>query len=180
MYGRYLEEYLPHSSGQWPELQTDLEVLPSTSWLHTASSVPVSNSLLTDALTALSLAHIAQGENRIDFLDQSRASYIRAIQGLNKALQKDGQSLQDDTLAAVMALSIYEVSNFRQPYFIDWTDFRSQMQRGSRTRAQGWVSHIRGAQTLVHLRGQRNFSNPFSEKLFLGSRLTEVRMNQRS
>jgi len=177
MYGRYIEEYLPHSCGAWPQLQTDLEVLPSTSWLHTASSVPTSNQLLPDALNALSLAHLAQGTKRANFLNQSRTSYIRAIQGLNKVLQKDSQSLQDDTLAAVMALSIYEVSNFRQPYFIDWAEFRSQMQSGSRTRAQGWISHIRGAQALVQLRGQRNFSNSFSEKLFLGSRLTEVSLS---
>ncbi|KEF51148.1 uncharacterized protein A1O9_12762 [Exophiala aquamarina CBS 119918] len=173
LYGQYIEEYLPHSSGVWPELQTDLEVLPSTSWLHAASSVPASTPLLPDALAALSLAHLAQGAKRAEFLYQSRTAYVRALQGLNKVLQRDGQHLQDDTLAAVMALSIYEVSNFKQPYFVDWADFRSQMQSGSRTRAQGWVSHIRGAQALVQLRGQRNFSNSFSERLFLGSRLTE-------
>lgn len=177
MYGCYLEKYLPRPSKEWADLQTDLQILPCTSWLHTASSVSSANPILTDALLALSLAHIGQSENRVDFLDQSQASYVRAIHGLNKVLKQEGQILEDDTLATVMALSIYEMSSFKQPYFVNWVDFRSQMQSASQTRAQGWISHIRGAQTLVQLRGQQNFSNAFSEKLFLGTRLTEVCMN---
>lgn len=178
MYGCYLEEYLPRPSGKWPSLETDLQVLPCTSWLHTASSVPTTNPILINALTALSLSHLGRCDNRNDFLEQSQASYFQAVHGLNKTLQRQGHVLADDTLATVMALSIYEMSSFKQPYYINWRDFRSQMQGASSTRAQGWISHIRGAQALVQMRGQQNFSNAFSERLFLGTRLTEVRPNR--
>ena len=123
VYDRYFEVYLPHLSKQWPQLQTDLEILPSTSWLHAATSVATTDPLLTNVLTALTLAHLARREGRRDFLNQSRMLYVQAIQGLNKALSIKGQSLDDTTLAAVMALSIYEVSNFENPYFIGWTEF---------------------------------------------------------
>ncbi|KAK5053716.1 hypothetical protein LTR84_001677 [Exophiala bonariae] len=173
MYGCYLEEYLPRSSGKWPDLQTDLQILPCTSWLHTANAVPSTNLMLTDALMALSLSHLGQSEHKIEFLEQSQTSYFRAVHGLNKAFEREERVLEDDTLATVMALSIYEMSSFKQPYYVNWRDFRSQMQGASGTRAQGWISHIRGAQALVQMRGQQNFSNAFSEKLFLGTRLTE-------
>lgn len=172
--GLFFQQYLPHESGTWLRLETDLAVLPETTWLNVAACSPTTGSLLRDALAALTLNHVARSQRRPDFLQQSRTLYVKTIQGINKALVETDHSLDDQTLAAVMVLTIYEASNFKKPFFIDWQDFRSETQEGIITQAEGWFSHIRGAQALIKLRGKRNFSNPLSEKLFLGSRSAQV------
>lgn len=110
-HGQFFETYLPHASGSWPQLETNLSVLPSTSWLHAAATVAPTDTILNNALTALALAHIGRDQKRQDLLHGGRRLYTSALSGLNRKLSRKHESLHDNTLAAVMALSIYEVCN---------------------------------------------------------------------
>lgn len=94
-------------------METDVSILPSTSWLHTATTVAPTDTILNDALTALALAHVGRLEQRHELLHSSRALYTKALRGVNRKLGSQDESLSDTTLAAVMSLSIYEVRRSR-------------------------------------------------------------------
>ncbi len=108
-YSQFFEVYLPHTSAQWPKLNSDLEILPETSWLRAGASVAATNPVLNDALTALSLAHIASSGNQGELLHASQALYVGAVGGVNKLLKDKTAVMEDTTLATVMALGLYEV-----------------------------------------------------------------------
>jgi hypothetical protein len=182
VYGSLFSSYLPRSTERWPTLDTDLNVLPNTFWLTGAQELAGTDDLLSQALTALALGHLGQGDNiREEFLHESRTKYVEAVGGLNRALSnKKGPTLLDDsTLATVLALSYCEIDSFDTPYFMGYTEF-SQNVKGVyplQSRTKGYFSHIRGASALVKLRGDGNFSTPLAKKLFLGSRLSDVCLN---
>ncbi len=108
-YGRFFDIYLPHTSAQWPNLNSDIGILPETSWLKAGASVAATNPVLNDALTALSLAHIGSSGNRREMLHASQALYVGAVGGVNKLLRDKTAVMEDTTLAIVMALGLYEV-----------------------------------------------------------------------
>ncbi|KAJ9613950.1 hypothetical protein H2200_002086 [Cladophialophora chaetospira] len=79
------------------------------------------------------------------------------MQQLSKRLQRnDEECFSDTTLAGVMALTLYE------------------LQAGTSTQASGWLSHVRGATSLVKLRGERNFANTFGFHLYFASQLNDL------
>ena len=149
--GYFFDSYLPNQSHKWPKLDTDLSIIPTTGWLQSAAIVSSTDALLDDALSALTLAHFERLEKQ-HMKYQSSVLYSKAMRELSKRLQNNGvDCLSDTTLAGVMALTIYE------------------MHAGTITQANSWLSHVRGAASLVRLRGERNFTNTFSQHLFLGS-----------
>lgn len=109
--GAFFDAYLPRYSWTeaWPNLKTDLSVLPSTGWLQLAASAASTDSLLDNALTALAVAHFERFETRPDAF-QSSMLYGRAMRELSRRLRSEDDCLSDTTLAGVMALTIYEVS----------------------------------------------------------------------
>lgn len=130
--------------------------MPVTGWLQSAASLSSTDTLLDDALTALALAHIERRE-RQQARFQSSVFYSKAMCELSKRLRDNHvECLSDTTLAGVMALTIYE------------------MQSGTMTQANGWLSHVRGAASLVRLRGERNLTTTFSQHLFLSSQQNEL------
>ncbi|KAK5222036.1 hypothetical protein LTR72_006293 [Exophiala xenobiotica] len=159
IYGRFFDIYLPHTSAQWPKLNSDIEILPETSWLRAGASVAATVPVLNDALTALSLAHIASSSDQKEMLHASQALYVGAVGGVNKLLKDKTAVMEDTTLATVMALGLYE------------------MQAGVSVRSKSWLSHVNGASALIHLRGASNFSTELSHRLFFGTRLTEKLIN---
>jgi hypothetical protein len=111
IYGRFFDIYLPHTSAQWPKLNSDLETLPETSWLRAGASVAATVPVLNDALTALSLAHISSSGDQREMLHASQALYVGAVGGVNKLLKDKTAVMEDTTLATVMALGLYEVGH---------------------------------------------------------------------
>jgi len=86
-----------------------LNVPDSAAWLDTAFTVSSTDDLLNDALTALVLAQIERSEHENEHLHASAVLYSMAMRKLSKRLSDRKQSFRESTLAAVMALSIYEV-----------------------------------------------------------------------
>lgn len=129
--GFFFDSYLPSHSQKWPKLETDLSVMPVTGWLQAAAALSSTAALLDDALTALALAHLERREKqRARF--QSSLFYSRAMQEFSRRLRDNhAECLSDTTLAGVSALTIYE------------------MQAGTITRANSWLSLVRGAASLV-------------------------------
>lgn len=154
--GYFFSSYLPSHSQKWPKLETDLSVIPTTGFLQQAAIASSADALLDDALTALTLVQFERLEKQ-HARYQSSVLYSRAMRELSMRLQNnDVGCLSDTTLAGVMALTIYE------------------MQAGTMTQANSWLSHVRGAASLVKLRGERNFSSSFAQHLYLASQLNEV------
>jgi hypothetical protein len=134
-------------------LDTDLSVAPATGWFQSALALSSTDTLLDNALTALTLAHLERFEKR-PARYQSSVLYSRAMLELSRRLRMNqSDCLNDATLAGVMALTLYEVQA---------------------DRAKGWLSHVHGAASLVKLRSERNFTSTAGQHLFLGSQLNEV------
>jgi len=109
MNGVYLASYLPGPRGQY-RLSTDAKPSVSTLWLSTAYDLSVTDNLLSDALSALSLSYIEAQEGFDGTLYHSQAMYGRATRALSVKLMDQSEITKDATLAAAVALTTYEVS----------------------------------------------------------------------
>ena len=78
-------------------------------WIPSAASVAQSDPVLNNALTALALAQVGRTTGRPDLHIGSQKVYTQALSGLNRRLRDGEDSFTDTTLAAIAALSIYEV-----------------------------------------------------------------------
>jgi len=109
-HGIFLDSYLPGPRGA-TRLPTNSIPGVSGAWLSTTYNLSLTDDLLSDALSALSLAYIERQDEGDPNLFRSRAMYGRAMRKLSRKLNDDNEMVQDATLAAVMALTAYEVSD---------------------------------------------------------------------
>lgn len=109
MNGVFLETYFPGSRGSFG-LPTDSRLNVSTLWLSTTYELSLTDHLLSDALSALSLSYIEQQDGFDGTSHRSQAMYGRAMRALSMKLMDQDEASEDATLAAAMALTAYEVS----------------------------------------------------------------------
>lgn len=97
------------------------------------SSVTTSNLLLNNAIRAVTLAHMGRSQQSSIFGASAMPFYGKALRLLNTALPDGEKGLSDETLAATILLSWYEMfsSGFGVP----------------------WIKHAGGAATLIKMRG---------------------------
>lgn len=151
----FLEAYFPGPRNA-DRLPTEPSPGVSGTWLKTIYTMSVTDSVLSDALSALSLAYMeAQDDPNLESY-RSKAMYGRAMRALSRKLCNGDEMMQDTTLAATIALSAYETRN------------------GTKAGVPGWLSHVKGTSTLIKLRGKRNVANEFAQQLFLTSRLADL------
>lgn len=116
----------------------------------------------TDALEASSLAlatsRLGRSNNDPVLLRESLRLYTLGIRQLQKALWDPTLMYRDETLAACMALAMYEI-----------TECPSKD-------ASGYLSHCNGLETLVRLRGPEAHMNGLGHHVFLMSRIHLVRL----
>lgn len=110
----------------------------------------VDGSSLHLATQAHSLLVIAHWPGRKHLRDRAQQLYSQALKAIQKDLQDSRKATSDDTVLAVLILSLFEATNAgRDP-----------------AGAQAWARHIEGATTLVRARGATQFDNPKSHMVF--------------
>jgi Fungal specific transcription factor domain len=118
-------------------------------YLPTLSKVATSDGPLTACARAVGLASISHDMRRPEVMEKARHQYSQALSITNKALQSPKKALLDETLAAVMLLSLFELVSH-------------QDQESSNK----WASHINGALSLLVLRGSTQFKSTMGMLMF--------------
>jgi hypothetical protein len=120
------------------------------------AELPEMTPALEAAVLAMSTAKIGRLNNDPVLVKASLKSYVEGLWELQKALWDPKLMYRDETLAACMALWMYEV-----------------MECPSETLC-GWISHFGGCERLVQLRGPEAHSSALGHQVFRAFRTTAV------
>lgn len=128
----------------------------SQSWIPLLAELPTKIQALDMASAAVAAS--AMGHMRGDhaLVKQGLNYYIQGLQQLQKALWDPSLMREDGTLAACMALSLYEA--------LECPNLGSE----------GYFNHCRGIIALIQSRGHKMHSSGAGHRLFLGVRLPGV------
>ena len=105
---------------------------------------------------AVSTAKLGRLYGDTVLLHESLKFYVQGLWQLQKALWDPHLMHQNETIAACMALILYEV--------VECPD----------KTLDGWASHMRGCAKMVELRGPEAYNSDFGHQLFLSFRVIEV------
>jgi hypothetical protein len=125
-------------------------------WLLQLQEVVVQSPALEASITAFFTAQVGRKNNSLDLVRRSRSMYVNGLQQFQKALKNPKTRLSDETLAACMALSLYEL-----------TECPSGTQNA-------YMTHQKGAMVLLQLRGPDACASPLGQSLFLSLRIQTV------
>lgn len=120
------------------------------------AELPEMTTALEASVLAMSTAKVGRLNNDPVLVKASLHSYVEGLGELQKALWDPKLMYRDETLAACMALWMYEV-----------------IECPSET-LSGWISHFGGCQRLVQLRGPEAHSSALGHQVFLAFRTTAV------
>ena len=105
--------------------------------------------VLSPVVKAVGLACLSLHTSRPELQDEAQKLYVDAIAGTNAALQLTHTARDDDVLASILLLSLYETLSQRTKVNVD-----------------AWTAHMQGALALVALRGPCQFESQFGLELF--------------
>ena len=128
----------------------------SGNWLRMIPSLPEFTSALEASMMAVSTAKLSRLDNNQVLLRESLKFYVQGLWELQKALWDPDLMHKNETLAACMALIMYEV--------IECPD----------KKLDGWVSHTKGCAKMFELKGPKAYDSDFGHQLFLSFRVLEV------
>lgn len=125
-------------------------------WLTSIPALPQLSSALEAAILAVSTAKLGRLNDNPVLLHESLKFYVQGLWELQKALWDPGLMHKDETLAACMALIMYEV-----------------VECPDRT-IDAWANHMRGCAKMFELKGANSYGSDFGYQLFLSFRIIEV------
>jgi hypothetical protein len=103
---------------------------------------------LSASIDAVSLAFMDLQLDAPNLKKMASERYVVAVRGVGRALRLPHDYARDETLQSVLLLDIYEKMVNRKPEL-----------------SVSWMSHVRGAMSLVEVCGQRNFSSHTGRQL---------------
>jgi hypothetical protein len=148
----FIHCYLPNS---WLAAQSSARK-EQAPWIVLVTELPERTRALEASVLAMSAAKIGRLNDDPALLKASLGSYVQGLRELQKALWDPKLMYRDETLAACMALWMYEVL---------------ECPEGS---VRGWISHFGGCERLVQLRGAEAHNSILGHQVFLGYRTTAV------
>lgn len=125
-------------------------------WIFLLSELPMKVKALDTASVALAAAKVGRLHDDPDLVRESHRLYTKALRELQIALWSRSLMLEDETLAACMALSLYEIMECPNDG------------------PQGYSSHCAGFISLIHARGLDLHVSGAGHQLFLGARLPGI------
>jgi len=136
----FVTNYVMNSSG------------PTSGYLDYVSTIcnPSEDIGLLAAMKAVGIAGIAHSVQEPALLNVARGHYLKAIQGTNAALKSPTMVKRDSTLTAIMILSIYET--------VSGSNHKS---------IHDWAEHVRGAASLLKLRGREQLKTVRGRRMFV-------------
>ncbi|EFQ98243.1 hypothetical protein MGYG_01278 [Nannizzia gypsea CBS 118893] len=123
-----------------------------TGWMVTGPHSNTENPILRNALLALGLARVGKLSNDSRIVYKGQQFYSSALAQLYRRLSINSECLDDESLAGIMYLALYEAIE------------------GSPMRGLGWASHTDGATRLIRLQPNSSEWTTFRKQLFLGLR----------
>lgn len=155
-----------------------LDFLPellSKEYLHSAHGMDSSSieayKVLEASVTAAGLAALSTSSKSSQIRKHAQETYTRALRLTNAALSTPKTAVLDTTLIAVIILGMYEnlrfdssssEYTFSQPSQNTTSSSQSPQQQALRP----WTHHIRGACTLISLRGRDQLRTPLGHRIF--------------
>ena len=118
--------------------------------------VEIQSPALETSMAAFFAARVGRKNNDMNLVYQSRSMYVDGLEQLRRALNNLQTRLSDETLAACMALSAFELT---------------ECPVGT---PNAYTAHLRGAMVLLQLRGPDASASPLGHSLFLGLRTRAV------
>ncbi|KAK0751820.1 hypothetical protein B0T18DRAFT_318071 [Schizothecium vesticola] len=148
----FLHQHLPAESR---DANSSKSILPND-WLLQLRDVDMRSPALKTSTAAFFAARVARINNDQNLAHQSRSMYVDSLRQLQDAMASPRTRLSDETLAACMALSLYELT-------------------GSEGGTPGaYMAHMKGAMMLLELRGPDASASPLGHSLFLDLRVHEI------
>jgi hypothetical protein len=125
-------------------------------WLLQLQDVVIHSPALDSTIAAFFAAQVGRMNNDVNLVHQSRSMYVDGLKHFQQALRNPQARLSDETLAACMALSMYELT---------------ECSPGTQS---AYMTHQRGALMLLQLRGPDAYASPLGQSLFLSLRTQTV------
>lgn len=137
-------------------------------WLLQLQGRPSTLPALQTSIAAFASAQIGHDHNDGNLVAQSMQLYLKSLEHLRNAIANPTTRLSDETLAACLALGIYELTEKPiQPRGHP----RSEEQRNEEPNGStAYGKHMTGAMMLLKLRGPDSNNTPLAHSLFLGLR----------
>jgi hypothetical protein len=132
-------------------------------WLHHAISVADPLPVLRQALRALAVTHYGRVRELADLFNHGRGLYGQALRSLQQALNDHHLVWNDETLASVRALVLYEVG-------APWTCWRLRLTRfqvfePTSNDPTAWFGHLNGVTILLQTRGPERHTSTIARSV---------------
>jgi hypothetical protein len=147
----FLRRYLPAEV-----LETAEPEVRARNWLLYLPDLFASTPTLDTAMTAVCAARVGRETGDEGLVRHSMQLYTQGLSGLSRAIQHPDTWREDETLAACMALTMYEITECPGGH------------------VAAYISHQNGAMKLVRARGSRAHASGLGRVLFLSMRLMAV------
>ncbi|KAL1899557.1 hypothetical protein Sste5346_002959 [Sporothrix stenoceras] len=136
--------------------KTTTKTLRSRNWLLNLSDTSLDNApALESGMTALCMARVGRRSNNMALVQHSLRLYTKGLHQLQDAIHDPATQLADQTLAACMAFSMYEVAECPSRHL------------------NGYYSHHTGGLALLKMRGPDAHITPLGHSLFVFMRLQQ-------
>jgi hypothetical protein len=184
-----------------PDLQSELSLIPS--WGDQATSFVFANyvsednesassrglldylpalyrrappeGILADAVIALGLVGIANANRDSTLLSKAILKYGATAQVISARLENVELAKRDDTLISVLLLGLFEVS--LMSVVPDWGRGADLVKNNASDQPRSmasWLQHMRGAMSLLKLRGDQQLETHIGRRLFVQMRTNVV------
>lgn len=133
------------------------------------------NMAIQQAMKAVSRMTLADRYSGCDARLRTSDEYAKALKSVSHAISDANEAITDEAVTAVWLLGLYEVPIFQDSPCLanNLQAVKSVLSHGresqNRDLEEEWrhhIAHMRGAMRLLRLRGQKQFENPRSEKIF--------------
>jgi hypothetical protein len=128
----------------------------SGNWLRMLPTLPNFTSALEASILAVSTAKLGRLSESPVLIHESLKFYVQGLWELQKALWDPTLMGKDETLAACMAMIMYEVVECPN------------------STIDAWAGHMKGCAKMFELKGPKAYGSDFSHALFLSFRVIEV------
>jgi hypothetical protein len=125
-------------------------------WLRMLPTLPYFTGALEASILAVSTAKLGRLNDNPVLIHESLKFYVQGLWELQKALWDPILMHRDETLAACMAMIMYEV--------VECPDCT----------IEAWIGHMKGCAKMFELKGPKAYGSDFGHQLFLSFRIIEV------
>ncbi|KAJ4301133.1 hypothetical protein N0V90_003223 [Kalmusia sp. IMI 367209] len=130
-------------------MQPSIALRGNYQWLFQMLSGPEVDPSVKSSTYAVSLATLATATKSEAVMEKAHEHYALALASTNKALGDSKKLYEDDTIVSVILLGVYENVMFEKHSL------------------HAWMQHLKGASTLLHLRGAQQFKTALGRQIFV-------------